>query len=91
MSAAFEAGLEITALHNHFFFDEPKVISCIYQELAVQNVFLVVSRRFMTKWLKMQRATHAFVRFPKSIPQKSRISPEPSHNSGHERNLEDDV
>ena len=25
MSAAFEAGLEVTALHNHFFFDDPKV------------------------------------------------------------------
>src|SRR5438477_9838524 len=25
MSAALEAGLEVTALHNHFFFDEPKV------------------------------------------------------------------
>src|SRR5438093_13615580 len=25
MSVAFEAGLEVTALHNHFFFDEPKV------------------------------------------------------------------
>lgn len=25
MSAAFEHGLEVTALHNHFFFDEPKV------------------------------------------------------------------
>src|SRR3989454_5386879 len=25
MSAAFENGLEVTALHNHFFFDEPKV------------------------------------------------------------------
>src|SRR5436305_1349108 len=25
MSAAFEAGLDVTALHNHFFFDEPKV------------------------------------------------------------------
>src|SRR5215813_15111122 len=26
MSAAFDAGLEVTALHNHFFFDEPKVV-----------------------------------------------------------------
>ena len=26
MSAALEAGLEVTALHNHFFFDEPKVL-----------------------------------------------------------------
>jgi len=25
MSAAFDAGLEVTALHNHFFFDEPKL------------------------------------------------------------------
>jgi Domain of Unknown Function (DUF1259) len=25
MSAVFDAGLEVTALHNHFFFDEPKV------------------------------------------------------------------
>jgi len=25
MSAAFDAGLEVTALHNHFFFEEPKV------------------------------------------------------------------
>jgi hypothetical protein len=25
MSAAFDAGLDVTALHNHFFFDEPKV------------------------------------------------------------------
>ena len=25
MSAAFDAGLEVTALHNHFFFDQPKI------------------------------------------------------------------
>src|SRR5438132_11077482 len=25
MDAAFAAGLEVTGLHNHFFFDEPKV------------------------------------------------------------------
>lgn len=25
MSAAFESGLEVTALHNHFFFDQPKI------------------------------------------------------------------
>ncbi|XXR51147.1 DUF1259 domain-containing protein [Sorangium sp. So ce381] len=25
MSAAFDAGIEVTALHNHFFFDRPKV------------------------------------------------------------------
>jgi len=25
MSAALESGLQVTALHNHFFFDDPKV------------------------------------------------------------------
>ena len=25
MSAALESGLEVTALHNHFFFDQPRV------------------------------------------------------------------
>src|SRR4249919_3084995 len=25
MSAAFDAGLTVTALHNHFFYDDPKV------------------------------------------------------------------
>ena len=25
MSAALDSGLEVTALHNHFFFDQPKV------------------------------------------------------------------
>src|SRR5262245_54802728 len=25
MAAAFATGLEVTALHNHFFYDEPKV------------------------------------------------------------------
>jgi len=25
MSVALDKGLEVTALHNHFFFDEPKV------------------------------------------------------------------
>src|SRR6266567_7932062 len=25
MSAALDAGLEVTALHNHFFFDQPKI------------------------------------------------------------------
>ena len=25
MSAALDAGLSVTALHNHFFYDEPKV------------------------------------------------------------------
>jgi len=28
MSSALDNGLSVTALHNHFFFDEPKVTSC---------------------------------------------------------------
>jgi Domain of Unknown Function (DUF1259) len=35
MSAAFDAGLEVTALHNHFFFDEPKVFFMHKPRLAI--------------------------------------------------------
>jgi len=28
MSTGFDNGLSVTALHNHFFFDHPKCISC---------------------------------------------------------------
>jgi Domain of Unknown Function (DUF1259) len=42
MSAAFDAGLEVTALHNHFFFDEPKVyfmhtIVAIHQHMSHES------------------------------------------------------
>ena len=35
MSAALDSGLEVTALHNHFFFDGRKSISCISAAPAI--------------------------------------------------------
>ena len=35
MDAAFENELEVSALHNHFFFDEPKVTSCTSAATAI--------------------------------------------------------
>ena len=35
MSAALDNGLEVTALHNHFFFDGPRSISCISPASAI--------------------------------------------------------
>ena len=37
MSVALTNGIEVTALHNHFFWDSPKVMSCILAAWAAQR------------------------------------------------------
>jgi hypothetical protein len=78
MSAAIASGLEVTALHNHFFFDEPKVYFMHIggmgseAELAesVKNVYARIAEI---------RAAHPqpMSRFLKSIPASNNITPEP--------------
>ena len=34
MSALLEHGIEVTALHNHFFFEEPRLFSCMFMAMA---------------------------------------------------------
>jgi len=38
MTAALDNGLSVTALHNHFFFDHPKFISCTSKAKAPLKV-----------------------------------------------------
>ncbi|MBA3596848.1 MAG: DUF1259 domain-containing protein [Methylibium sp.] len=78
MSAALKSGLEVTALHNHFFFDEPKVYFMHIagmgdtEELAkgVRAVYDAVDR-VRAKEPKPQAA------FGGQIPAKSSITPGP--------------
>lgn len=78
MSAALDAGLEVTALHNHFFFDEPKVYFMHIagmgdaKELArgVKAVYDAVDR-VRAKEPKPQAL------FGGRIPAKSSITPRP--------------
>jgi hypothetical protein len=91
MSAAFASGLEVTALHNHFFFDEPKVYFMHIggmgseAELAegVKNVYARIAEI---------RAAHPkpMSRFLKSIPASNSITPEPLEKIlGHEGTAKD--
>ena len=34
LSALLDHGIEVTALHNHFFFEEPRLFSCMFMAMA---------------------------------------------------------
>lgn len=79
MSAALDSGLEVTALHNHFFFDEPKMYfmhiggAGTIDKLAtgVRAVFDKV------KEIRAQNPRPATLFPGQRIPEKSSISAEP--------------
>jgi len=84
MSAAFDNGLSVTALHNHFFFDEPKVYFMhIAGEGGVEKLAAAVKKVYDA--IKVTRAAKAkpgnkfgegeFEK--KSLPEKSSITPAP--------------
>jgi hypothetical protein len=78
MSTAFEAGLEITALHNHFFFDEPKVYFMHISGIGSTEKLARGVKRIYDKVAETRSAQpKPSSQFPKSIPQESKISPEP--------------
>jgi hypothetical protein len=79
MSAALDAGLEVTALHNHFFHDEPKVYfmhiggagSAEKLAAGVRAIFDKV------KEIRSKDSLPASAFAGERIPEKSSISPEP--------------
>jgi hypothetical protein len=79
MSAALDHGLSVTALHNHFFFDHPKVFFMhIEGEGSVDQLATAVRKVYDT--IKEIRATNpqprdSFGATP--LPEKNSISPEP--------------
>src|SRR6476661_7088083 len=70
MDAAFAAGLEVTGLHNHFFFDEPKVY---FMHVGGQGEPEKLAAGVKSVWdaIKKQRADHPqpATRFPGKVPQ----------------------
>jgi Domain of Unknown Function (DUF1259) len=79
MSAALDNGLSVTALHNHFFFDEPKVYFMhIEGQDRVENLAAAV-RKVYDK-IKQIRATDPKPKSTfaqKSLDEKSSITPGP--------------
>ncbi len=84
MSAALDNGLSVTALHNHFFFDQPKVYFMhIEGEGGVDDLARAVKKMYDTvkaiRGLSAKPAStfeeDALV--PVSLPEKSSITPAP--------------
>ncbi|MEY2490737.1 MAG: hypothetical protein QOC70_2679 [Verrucomicrobiota bacterium] len=81
MSAAFDDGLSVTALHNHFFFDQPKVYFMhIGGEGSVEKLATAVKKVYDT--IKTIRAANAkpadtFAQASAPLPEKSSITPAP--------------
>ena len=79
MSAALDAGLSVTALHNHFFFDEPKVYFMhIGGDGPVDKLAAGVRAVFdKVKEIRAQNPQPAAMFAGERIPEKSSISAEP--------------
>lgn len=78
MSAAFDAGLEITGLHNHFFFDEPKVYFMHIAGVGSTAQLASGVKKIYDKIAEIRAAKPVpSSMFPESIAKESRISAEP--------------
>jgi hypothetical protein len=79
MSVASDNGLSVTALHNHFFFDKPKVYFMHIEGQGTTEQLARAVRKVYDK-VKEVRAKDAQPKDTlgiKSLPEKSAISPEP--------------
>jgi hypothetical protein len=78
MDAAFAAGLEVTALHNHFFFDEPKVY---FMHLGGHGDPEKLADSIKSVWdaIKKVRAASPTpaTSFAGGAPQAGKVNPEP--------------
>ena len=78
MDAAFAGGLEVTGLHNHFFYDEPKVY---FMHIGGQGDPEKLAAGVKAMWdaIKKVRADHPLpaTRFPGKVPQHGTITAAP--------------
>jgi hypothetical protein len=78
MSAAFDAGLDVTALHNHFFFDQPKVYFMHISGLGNASELAAGVRKVYNKIAEIRAKNPTpSTQFPGTIPASNSISPEP--------------
>ena len=79
MSSAFENGLSVTALHNHFFFDHPKVYFMHIEGQGTTEQLATAVRKLYDK-IKEIRAANPQPRDSfnsASMPEKNSVSAEP--------------
>jgi uncharacterized protein DUF1259 len=79
MSAAFDSGLSVTALHNHFFFDHPKVYFMHIEGEGTVEQLAGAVRKVYDKTREIRAADpqpkHSFGGTP--LPEKNSISADP--------------
>jgi len=78
MSAAFDAGLEVTALHNHFFFDKPKVYFMHIGGMGDATHLAQGVKKVYDKIAEIRQATPVPTsQFPQSIGTENKITADP--------------
>lgn len=78
MSAAFDAGLEVTALHNHFFFDQPKVYFMHIGGTGTAEQLATGVKKIFDKVAEIHQSRPVpAIEFLGHIADKSAISPAP--------------
>ncbi len=79
MSVALENGLDVTALHNHFFFDEPKVYFMHISGMGKAETLAKAVGKVYAKVHEIRAAKpEPAMNFGyKALPEKSSITPEP--------------
>ena len=78
MSAALDAGLEVTGLHNHFFFDQPKVYFMHIGGKGTASQLATGVKKIYDKITEIRAAKpNPMTVFPGTITQESKITPAP--------------
>jgi len=78
MSAALDNGLQVTALHNHFFFDRPRVFFMHIGGVGTTEQLSTGVRKIMDAENAAPKGTgFPGVSIPPSIPKTSTIDPKP--------------
>lgn len=78
MSAALDAGLEVTALHNHFFYDQPRVYFMHIGGMGDLDRLAVGVKKVLDKIAEVRASQPVPVStFPGAIAKDSKITPAP--------------
>jgi len=78
MSAALDAGIEVTALHNHFFFDQPKVYFMHIGATGTVEQLATGVKKIFDEVTEIRRVRPmSATEFPGRIANKNAISPAP--------------